>query len=74
MAPHSTTPSAAPAALRGVELELPLELARAIDQYVAARPGLDPGRLLQNALAQFLVQQGGARPEVRELYLDGLFS
>jgi hypothetical protein len=57
-----------------VELELPLELARAIDQYVAARPGLDPGRLLQNALAQFLVQQGGARPEVRELYLDGLFS
>ena len=30
-------------------------------------------RLLQTALAQFLVQQGSARPEVRELYLDGLF-
>ena len=28
---------------------------------------------LQTALAQFLVQQGSARPEVRELYLDGLF-
>jgi hypothetical protein len=40
---------------------------------VAQRPGLDPARLLQTALAQFLVQQGGARPEVRELYLDGLF-
>ena len=34
---------------------------------------LDANRLLQTALAQFLVQQGSARPEVRELYLDGLF-
>ncbi|MEY3767209.1 MAG: hypothetical protein RLZZ11_276, partial [Cyanobacteriota bacterium] len=52
---------------------LPLDLAQAVQGYVASRPGLDSARLLQTAIAQFLVQQGGARPEVRELYLDGLF-
>lgn len=58
---------------RVVDVRLPEDLAQALAGYVASRPGLDPGRLLQTALAQFLVQQGGARPEVRELYLDGLF-
>jgi hypothetical protein len=56
-----------------LEVQLPADLAQAVEGYVAQRPGLDPARLLQTALAQFLVQQGGARPEVRELYLDGLF-
>ena len=73
-----TQSSATPGAFDGdagrrVDLELPHDLARAVEGYVASRPGLDPGRLVQTALAQFLVQQGGARPEVRELYLDGLF-
>jgi len=42
--------------------------------YLAERPGQDVSGLLRDALAQFLVQQGVARIEVRELYLDGLFS
>ena len=46
---------------------------RAVEGYLQSRPQLDANRLLQTALAQFLVQQGHARPEVRELYLDGLF-
>ena len=70
---RSTTPSASPVELHALDVELPVDLARAVEGYVAQRPGLDPARLLQTALAQFLVQQGGARPEVRELYLDGLF-
>ena len=69
----SATASAGSVELRAVDVELPVDLARAVEGYVAQRPGLDPARLLQTALAQFLVQQGGARPEVRELYLDGLF-
>ena len=74
MADASTTPGAADTVeARVVDVELPLDLAEAIQGYVASKPGLDPGRLVQTALAQFLVQQGGARPEVRELYLDGLF-
>lgn len=62
------------AELASVDLRLPGDLAEAVQAYVAGRPGLDPNRLLQTALAQFLVQQGEARPEVRELYLDGLFN
>jgi hypothetical protein len=74
MTPPATTPGAdAVAAARTVDVELPLDLAQAVQGYVASRPGLDSARLLQTAIAQFLVQQGGARPEVRELYLDGLF-
>jgi hypothetical protein len=69
----ATTTSAGTAQVRALDVELPLDLAQAVEGYVAQRPHLDPGRLLQTALAQFLVQQGGARPEVRELYLDGLF-
>ena len=69
----ATTASAEMADVRALDVELPIDLARAVEGYVAQRPHLDPGRLLQTALAQFLVQQGGARPEVRELYLDGLF-
>jgi hypothetical protein len=68
-----TTASASSADLHALEVQLPVDLAQAVEGYVAQRPGLDPARLLQTALAQFLVQQGGARPEVRELYLDGLF-
>ena len=70
---HPTTASASSADLHALEVQLPVDLAQAVEGYVAQRPGLDPARLLQTALAQFLVQQGGARPEVRELYLDGLF-
>ena len=74
MTAPATTPGAAlPETARTVDVELPLDLAQAVQGYVASRPGLDAARLLQTALAQFLVQQGGARPEVRELYLDGLF-
>ena len=73
MSQDPTTPSAVGAEVRALDVELPIDLARAVEGYVAQRPNLDPGRLLQAALAQFLVQQGGARPEVRELYLDGLF-
>ena len=69
----ATTTSAQMAEVCALDVELPIDLARAVEGYVAQRPHLDPGRLLQTALAQFLVQQGGARPEVRELYLDGLF-
>jgi len=49
-------------------------LADAMQGYLAQRPGHDVSGLLRDALAQFLVQQGDARAEVRELYLDGLFS
>jgi hypothetical protein len=73
MSQGSTTTSATSPTVHALDVELPLDLARAVEGYVAQRPGLDPARLLQTALAQFLVQQGGARPEVRELYLDGLF-
>ena len=73
MTKRSTTTSASEVALHALDVELPVDLAQAVEGYVAQRPGLDPARLLQTALAQFLVQQGGARPEVRELYLDGLF-
>ena len=65
---------AAGSGLRAVDVELPGDLAVALEGYIAARPGLEPDRLVQTAVAQFLVQQGEARPEVRELYLDGLFS
>ena len=73
MSQSTTTPSAEAAEVHALDVELPVDLARAVEGYVAQRPGLEPARLLQTALAQFLVQQGGARPEVRELYLDGLF-
>jgi hypothetical protein len=73
MAAANATTSASEADLRGVEVRLPESLMQAVEGYLASRPQLDANRLLQNALAQFLVQQGGARPEVRELYLDGLF-
>jgi hypothetical protein len=73
MTERSTTTSASQEELHALDVELPVDLAQAVEGYVAQRPGLDPARLLQTALAQFLVQQGGARPEVRELYLDGLF-
>ena len=72
MASSDATPSAA-APLRGLDVRLPEALASALEGYLASRPQLDANRLLQTALAQFLVQQGSARPEVRELYLDGLF-
>ena len=74
MQPQATTGSATAPAGAGLAVELPLPLAAAMDAFLASRPGLDAGRLLQNTLAQFLVQQGQARPEVRELYLDGLFN
>ena len=73
MSQSATTTSAQAAEVHALDVQLPVDLARAVEGYVAQRPGLDPARLLQTALAQFLVQQGGARPEVRELYLDGLF-
>jgi hypothetical protein len=76
MAQSNATGSAIAAAAvptAGLDVELPAALAQAMDSFLASRPHLDAGRLLQNALAQFLVQQGEARPEVRELYLDGLF-
>jgi hypothetical protein len=73
MSQSATTTSAEVAEVHALDVELPVDLARAVEGYVAQHPGLDPARLLQTALAQFLVQQGGARPEVRELYLDGLF-
>jgi hypothetical protein len=76
MAAINTTTSAASAVaapLRGVDVLLPESLMRAVEGYLEARPQLDASRLLQTALAQFLVQQGDARPEVREIYLDGLF-
>ena len=63
----------APDAAQGLEVTLPVALAEAVDKYLLSQPQLDASRLLQTALAQFLVQQGSARPEVRELYLDGLF-
>ena len=66
------TPSATPE-LCGLDVRLPEALAAALEGYLASRPQLDANCLLQTALAQFLVQQGSARPEVRELYLDGLF-
>ena len=72
MASPDATPSAAPE-LCGLDVRLPEALAAALEGYLASRPQLDANRLLQTALAQFLVQQGGARAEVRELYLDGLF-
>jgi hypothetical protein len=56
-----------------VDVQLPASLMQALEGYLESRPQLDANRLLQTALAQFLVQQGNARPEVRELYLDGLF-
>lgn len=65
---------ASSATLHGVDVRLPESLMRAVEGYLESRPQLDANRLLQTALAQFLVQQGNARPEVRELYLDGLFS
>ena len=73
MSQGATTTSAQVTEVYALGVELPVDLAQALESYVAQRPGLDPARLLQTALAQFLVQQGGARPEVRELYLDGLF-
>jgi len=75
-AAHTTTSAAtgSGAAGQGLEVALPLPLVEAMDRYLLSRPQLDASRVLQTALAQFLVQQGGARPEVRELYLDGLFS
>ena len=73
MSQGATTTSAQAVGVHALGVELPVDLAQAVESYVAQRPGLDPARLLQTALAQFLVQQGGARPEVRELYLDGLF-
>jgi hypothetical protein len=73
MSQGATTTSAQAVGVHALGVELPVDLAQALESYVAQRPGLDPARLLQTALAQFLVQQGGARPEVRELYLDGLF-
>jgi len=73
MSQRATTTSAQTVEVHALDVELPVDLALAVKGYVAQRPGLDPARLLQTALAQFLVQQGGARPEVRELYLDGLF-
>ena len=73
MSQGATTTSAQAVEVHALDVELPVDLARAVESYVSDRPGLDPARLLQTALAQFLVQQGGARPEVRELYLDGLF-
>jgi Protein of unknown function (DUF2811) len=60
-------------AVQEVDVCLPESLMRAVEGYLESRPQLDANRLLQTALAQFLVQQGDARPEVRELYLDGLF-
>ena len=72
MAAAHTTASAASVS-QGLDVTLPVALAEALDQYLVSRPQLDASRLLQAALAQFLVQQGSARPEVRELYLDGLF-
>jgi len=73
MSQGATTTSAQVVGVHALGVELPVDLAQALESYVAQRPGLDPARLLQTALAQFLVQHGGARPEVRELYLDGLF-
>ncbi|QVV68386.1 DUF2811 domain-containing protein [Synechococcus sp. LA31] len=73
MSQGATTTSAQAVGVHALGVELPVDLAQALESYVAQRPGLDPARLLQTALAQFLVQHGGARPEVRELYLDGLF-
>jgi hypothetical protein len=65
--------AAAARGCRDLEIRLPVALAHAVQGYLEDRPHLDAGRLLQTALAQFLVQQGAARREVRELYLDGLF-
>ena len=74
MAPQGTTDSGNQGSPRGIlELELPATLASALQGYLATRPQLTTSSLLQAALAQFLVQQGEARADVRELYLDGLF-
>ena len=58
----------------GLQMELPGDLIEAMQGFLRRRPGLEANALLQTALAQFLVQQGVAQPEVRELYLEGLFN
>ena len=66
MAAADTTTSAAHCsgeAAQGLEVMLPLALAEAVDKYLLSQPQLDASRLLQTALAQFLVQQGSARPD-----------
>ncbi|MCP9850071.1 DUF2811 domain-containing protein [Cyanobium sp. Morenito 9A2] len=74
MASPATTCSADNASGRwGLEIELPVDLLDAMQSFLRRRPGLEVDQLLQIALAQFLVQQGVAQPEVRELYLEGLF-
>ena len=40
---------------------------------IAAHTVRDSSQWVQTAVALFMVQHGAARPEVRELYLDGLF-
>lgn len=58
----------------GLELQVPSDLVASMQGYLRRRPGLEVNALLRTALAQFLVQQGVAQPEVRELYLEGLFN
>ena len=54
--------------------EVPLPLQEAMITFIESHPNWDQYRLIQAALAGFLVQNGVESREITRLYLDNMFS
>ena len=66
----------ASAAVSGVvsfQSELPLPLQQAMTQFIEGHPNWDQYRLVQAALAGFLVQNGKPSREITRVYVGNMF-
>ena len=54
--------------------EVPMPLKAAMTAFIEGHPNWDQYRLIQAALAGFLVQNGDRSRSVTRLYLDNMFS
>ena len=56
------------------QAKLPLSLNQAMNQFIETHPNWDQYRLLQAALAGFLVQNGMHSREITRLYVGNMFA
>ena len=73
--PHAETDQACcdPEAVVSFYAELPLPLQRAMTNFIERYPNWDQYRLMQAALAGFLVQNGVETREITRLYIGNMF-
>jgi len=65
--------STADSSVVSFQAELPQPLQQAMTQFIESHPNWDQYRLVQAALAGFLVQNGKASREITRVYVGNMF-